>query len=48
MTKEYDAYKTGIFDASIDLGDAEVIDREIEDVRAGRVEYAHLGLLRRS
>ncbi len=43
--KEYEAFHSGKFDPSFDLGDPEVVDREIVDVKAGRVRSAHFGIV---
>jgi len=44
-TLEVDAYRTGCYDETQDLGDRRVVDREIEDIRAGRVEFAHIAIV---
>ncbi len=41
---EVDAYSSGAFDSSLDLGDRKVVESFIEDVEAGDVEYCHFGL----
>ena len=44
-TVEFEAVTDGVLDSEKDMGCSQVVDREIVDIEAGRVCFAHLGIV---